>query len=92
MKLVKCNVCDGPVIQGSTACNHCLSALSGKEPRYLVTYPEEVTLRPLLTQLGIIMGCTLMFTGFQPSPMWRVFMAAVMIYYLMRGVKTWYSL
>jgi hypothetical protein len=57
----------------------------------MVTYPEEVTLRPLLTQFVVIMGCTMLLTGFQPSPMWRVFMAAVMIYYLMRGVKIWYS-
>lgn len=91
-KLVTCAACDGPVIQGGEQCNHCGATLSGNELRYIFREPDTVSVRPLVTQFMLITGVTLVLTGFQPSPMWRVFLSAVMIFYIVKGVKAWYSL
>ena len=61
--LLRCSICESPVVKSSACCNVCKTPLTGAEVTYSVHRPESVTIKPLLIQLLIVWFGIWIFSG-----------------------------
>lgn len=88
-EVLRCSVCDSPVMTTSVSCNACKAALNGTEARYLVYQPHAPGVRPLFIELLLIGVVLLSMESYFPEGGLSMFLILLSGVYAWKIFKRW---
>mgnify|MGYP005990022963 CR=1 FL=1 len=84
--LVRCNVCDSPVVLEAGHCNGCSCPLDGSEAKYINYIPADDTISSL-KRLVFAYIVVMVFSGFSPGVIAYSLLGIVSVHYAIQIIK-----
>lgn len=85
--LVRCNVCDSPVVLEAGRCNSCNGPLDGSEVKYINYIPADDTISSALKRLAFAFIIVMVFSGFSPGVIAYSLLGIVSLHYAIKIIK-----
>jgi hypothetical protein len=87
VSLVRCQVCEAPVVLEVGRCNSCNGKLDGSEVRYIEYFASDDTVARSIKRLIFISVLVLLFSGFAPGIMAYGILGVTSVYYAIKIIK-----
>ena len=67
LDVVRCSMCDSPVVKSASTCQACKTPLNGSEAQYRVYQPHAPAVRPLLFEYALIAALFIAIGSYFPQ-------------------------